>query len=70
MKAYQYDNAVAGLEAKDIPIPEPKPGYALIAVKAAGLCRSDVHIIKGHLDKAVPQAPSVQSRLGTKWQVL
>ncbi|KAL1619901.1 hypothetical protein SLS56_009918 [Neofusicoccum ribis] len=47
MKAFQFDNAATGLELRDVPVPEPGIGQALIAVKAAGLCHSDTHVVKG-----------------------
>ncbi|KAG7102737.1 NAD-dependent alcohol dehydrogenase like protein [Verticillium longisporum] len=32
---------------RNLPIPKPGKGHALIKVKAAGLCHSDTHVIKG-----------------------
>ena len=34
---------VERLEIKDLPIPEPPPGWVRIAVKAFGLNRSELH---------------------------
>jgi D-arabinose 1-dehydrogenase-like Zn-dependent alcohol dehydrogenase len=32
-----------------VPVPAPGPGEVLVAVKAAGVCLSDVHLIDGSL---------------------
>ncbi|MGW1681540.1 hypothetical protein [Saccharopolyspora sp. NPDC002376] len=34
---------------EEVPVPLPGPGEALIEVKAAGVCLSDVHLIDGSL---------------------
>lgn len=47
MHAFRFNDVSTGLELKDIPIPEPEPGQALIAVKAVGLCHSDANLIHG-----------------------
>ncbi|KAK7903565.1 hypothetical protein LTR67_001585 [Exophiala xenobiotica] len=57
MKAYQYENAKTGLQLKDVPIPEPLAGQALLRVEAAGLCHSDVHIMRGHGDAWLSKKP-------------
>ncbi|HOF87568.1 MAG TPA: zinc-binding dehydrogenase [Armatimonadota bacterium] len=33
------------LELREVPVPEPGPGEALIAVKACGICGTDVHVL-------------------------
>jgi len=33
----------------DYPVPEPEPGWALIRVKLAGICKTDMEIMKGYL---------------------
>lgn len=35
---------------EDRPLPELEPGWALVKVKAAGLCGSDLHFYKGELE--------------------
>ena len=57
MKAYQFADPAKGLELKDPPVPEPGPEQVLIAVEAAGLCRTDLHIIKGHGDAWIKEEP-------------
>ncbi|KAK1580034.1 alcohol dehydrogenase GroES-like domain-containing protein [Colletotrichum navitas] len=48
MLALQYESPKEGLKLCKIPIPEPGPGSVQIRVKAAGLCYSDCHLVKGH----------------------
>ncbi|KAH7015910.1 chaperonin 10-like protein [Ilyonectria destructans] len=49
MKAFQFETVAAGLELQDVPVPEPGYEQVLIAVKAAGLCHSDIHSLTlGH----------------------
>ncbi|MFD8006546.1 zinc-binding dehydrogenase [Streptomyces mirabilis] len=32
---------------KEVPLPEPQPGWVRVKVRAAGVCLSDLHLIKG-----------------------
>ena len=48
MKALIFDGEVR-LDTKH-PVPERKPFEALIRVLKAGICRTDLEIIKGYLD--------------------
>ncbi|KXG45853.1 Polyketide synthase, enoylreductase [Penicillium griseofulvum] len=48
MNAYRFNNAETGLQLEHIDVPQASPGEVLIAVKAAGLCHSDCHILKGN----------------------
>ena len=34
----------------DLPMPSPAPGEALIKVLAAGICNTDLEIVKGYMD--------------------
>ena len=45
------------LAAVDLPDPEPGPGQVLLAVRACGVCRTDLHILDGEL--AEPKLPLV-----------
>ena len=38
----------ADIRLEDVPIPVPGPGQVLIAVRAAGICGSDLHRYRGH----------------------
>nr|RBQ86149.1 hypothetical protein FVER53263_12455 [Fusarium verticillioides] len=50
MKAFRYSSVESGMELIDAPIPEPGPEHVQIQVKAAGMCHSDCHLLKGHYD--------------------
>ncbi|MFH5824674.1 zinc-binding dehydrogenase [Georgenia sp. AZ-5] len=49
MQAWQFDGNAGTLVLAEVPEPEAGPGEVLIAVKAAGLCHSDIGIVDGHL---------------------
>lgn len=53
MKAARFYGATEPLKIEDIPQPQPGPGEVLLAVKAAGLCGTDLHIA---LEGAIPTA--------------
>ena len=59
MKAYQFDksNPSLGLQLRDIPVPEARPGDVLIKVEASGLCHTDVHIVGGHVNDWIRKTP-------------
>jgi D-arabinose 1-dehydrogenase-like Zn-dependent alcohol dehydrogenase len=50
MKAYQVTEFAAPIEARDLPVPEPKGTEVLIKVQKAGVCHSDLHIHDGFYD--------------------
>ena len=53
MKAARFYGADQPLKIEDIPQPHPGPGEVLLAVKAAGLCGTDLHIaIEGTIPTA------------------
>jgi propanol-preferring alcohol dehydrogenase len=45
------------LEAVELPRPRRDPGQLLLAVRACGVCRTDLHIVDGELDR--PKLPLV-----------
>ncbi|MFC1938717.1 alcohol dehydrogenase catalytic domain-containing protein [Chloroflexota bacterium] len=49
MKAVVWDGPSEGVSLKVVPVPKAAPGEIVIEVKASGLCRSDLAIIKGQL---------------------
>ena len=53
MKAARFYSAKEPLKIEDIPTPKPGPGEVLLAVKAAGLCGTDLHIA---LEGTIPTA--------------
>ena len=53
----KYDLGPGNLEIREIPMPVPGAGEVQIAVKAAGICGSDLHIY--HSDIAIPIRPPV-----------
>lgn len=44
------------IRVEELPVPEPGPGEALVRVRAAGVCGSDLHNYRGHRD-ATSQVP-------------
>jgi alcohol dehydrogenase, propanol-preferring len=57
MRAMVLDKARQPLRQAELPDPEPGPGQVLIAVRACGVCRTDLHIYDGEL--ADPKPPLV-----------
>ena len=57
MRAMLLDAPRCPLRASDVPRPEPGPGQVLIAVKACGVCRTDLHIFDAELPN--PKLPLV-----------
>jgi alcohol dehydrogenase, propanol-preferring len=45
------------LVVRELPRPEPRAGQLLVAVHACGVCRTDLHIVDGELDR--PKLPLV-----------
>jgi propanol-preferring alcohol dehydrogenase len=49
------------LRWRDIPVPEPRPGEALVRVHTCGVCRTDLHVVDGELpDPKLPLVPGHQ----------
>jgi alcohol dehydrogenase len=48
VRAVRYDAFGASPYLADVPEPNPAPGWAVVRVEAAGLCRSDWHGWQGH----------------------
>ena len=57
MRAMVLERAGGPLVAAELPEPEPGPGQVLLAVRACGVCRTDLHILDGELPK--PKLPLV-----------
>src|ERR1041384_4325998 len=45
------------LSLEEVAIPDPGPGQLLLRVRACGVCRTDLHIVDGELDR--PKLPLV-----------
>lgn len=41
----KYAKGPGMIEMRETPVPEPGPGEAIVRVKAAAVCASDVHIL-------------------------
>src|SRR5713226_7742474 len=57
LKALLLDGARRPLRTAEIPRPEPGPGQILLAVRACGVCRTDLHVLDGELPD--PKLPLV-----------
>ncbi len=57
MRAMVLEKVKTPLKLKELPIPEPDKSQILIKVLACGICRTDLHIIDGELEK--PHLPLV-----------
>ncbi len=79
MKAARFYGADQPLKIETVPDPQPGPGEVLIAVRAAGICGTDLHIaIEGSVPTATRpitlghEAAGVVTEVGpgvTDWQV-
>jgi alcohol dehydrogenase, propanol-preferring len=50
------------LTLQDLPVPEPGPGEVLVAVSVCGICRTDLHVIEGELERSkLPLIPGHQA---------
>lgn len=72
MKAARFYGADQPLKIEDIPQPQPGPDEVLLAVKAAGLCGTDLHIaVEGTIPTAITpitlghEAAGVVAQVGT-----
>ena len=58
MKAMRYHGPERGLVLEEIPRPEPGRGQVRVAVRACGVCRTDLHLIDDELpDPCLPVVP-------------
>src|SRR5213080_1625838 len=76
MRAMVLDCQREPLLLRELPVPEPGPGQVLLRVRACGVCRTDLHIVDGELDRPkLPLVPGHQivgeaedgRRLGLPW---
>jgi alcohol dehydrogenase, propanol-preferring len=57
MRAAIFHEPGSPIRVEDVPEPEPGPGEVLLEVAACGVCRTDLHIVDGELDK--PKLPLI-----------
>ena len=57
MRAIVFTGVGQPLVEREIPHPEPGPGSVRLAVRACGVCRTDLHIVDGELPR--PKLPLV-----------
>ncbi len=76
MRAMVFDGAGREPSLQDVPVPSPGRGERVLRVRACGVCRTDLHIVDGELDRPkLPLVPGHQimaeaedgSRLGVPW---
>src|SRR4051794_40996012 len=76
MRAMVLDTPGAPLRRAELEQPEPGQGQLLLSVLACGVCRTDLHVVDGELDKPkLPLVPGHQivgvtddgRRLGVPW---
>src|ERR1700730_2168193 len=57
MRAMVFEKAREPLKLHEVPIPEPAENQVLVKIKACGVCRTDLHIVDGELNK--PKLPLI-----------
>jgi alcohol dehydrogenase, propanol-preferring len=57
MRAILFDGTGGPLRLADVPDPDPRHGQVRLRVHACGVCRTDLHIVDGDLDR--PRLPLV-----------
>src|SRR5215208_3947785 len=76
MRAMILGQAGQKLSPEEVAIPQPAAGQLLLRVRACGVCRTDLHVVDGELDRPkLPLVPGHQivgetedgRRLGVPW---
>jgi alcohol dehydrogenase, propanol-preferring len=58
MRAMVLERVGQPLELREVSVPQPGPGEVLLAVRACGVCRTDLHLLDGELpDPRLPVVP-------------
>ena len=57
MRAMVLNHLGQPMQLKELPIPEPQSEQVLLKVNVCGVCRTDLHIVDGDLDK--PKLPLI-----------
>ncbi|MGQ9662459.1 MAG: zinc-dependent alcohol dehydrogenase family protein [Kiritimatiellia bacterium] len=53
MRAMLLEQPGTPLRLREVPVPQPGPGEVLVRVHACAVCRTDLHIVDGELDRPV-----------------
>jgi len=53
MRAARYHGPGDSLRLEDVPVPQPSAGEALVRVRAAGICHTELHFLSGVLNLGV-----------------
>src|SRR3954452_16809618 len=77
MRAMVLHAAGEPLRLEEVPVREPPDGQVLVAVRACGVCRTDLHVVDGELPRPkLPLVPGHQvvgtyaetgERIGIPW---
>lgn len=59
-RAVPLAEAPAPLVLREVPVPSPGPGEVLVRVAVCGVCRTDLDLVEGRLDAALPVIPGHQ----------
>ena len=65
MRAMVFEGAGRPLAERELPTPAPKPGQLLIQVSACGVCRTDLHVLRGELPNPKPHVILGHEIVGT-----
>jgi propanol-preferring alcohol dehydrogenase len=57
MRAMLFRRAGEALRCEEVAVPEPGPGQVLVRVGACAVCRTDLHVVDGELDR--PKLPLI-----------
>jgi len=67
MQAMVLEAPGTPLRERQVPVPRPRAGEMLLAVRACGVCRTDLHIVDGELrDPKLPLIPGFDWRRRTR----
>jgi propanol-preferring alcohol dehydrogenase len=66
MRAFQFVEAQKPAELREVPVPEPGPGQALVKVGGAGACHSDLHLMEAPAER-LPKLPLTLGHENAGW---
>ncbi|MER5299578.1 zinc-binding dehydrogenase [Streptomyces lasiicapitis] len=65
MRAARFDTSTGELAVRDVPVPSPGPGEALVKVAACGICHSDLSLLHGAVPARLPVITPGHEAAGT-----